>query len=70
MSLLQKIILVNRYTIKNPTTGKGSRGSTPGRFITSYMARDPATETLLRYVRGKWILLSCATWHELLLWKA
>lgn len=53
MSLLQKIILVNRYTIKNPTTGKGSRGSTPGRFITSYMARDPATETLAPVRKGQ-----------------
>lgn len=45
MGLKQDIIIVNEYTVKNGA-GKGSRGSTPGNYLTAYMARDLATETL------------------------
>ena len=46
MSLKQQVVVVNQYTIKNAATGKGSRGSTPGQYVTRYMARDQATQTL------------------------
>ena len=44
MSLSQGIVVVNEYTVKS--NGKGSRGSTPGNYVTEYMSRDRATETL------------------------
>ena len=44
MGLAQGIVIVNEYTIKRG--GKGSRGSTPGDYVTKYMSRDKATETL------------------------
>lgn len=43
MSLKQSIVIVNEYTVKKPG-GKGSRGATPGDYVTRYMARDRATE--------------------------
>lgn len=46
MSLKQSIIVVNEYSVKSQKTGKGSRGSTPGGYVTQYMARELATETL------------------------
>jgi hypothetical protein len=46
MSLKQSIILVNEYSVKSRTSGKGSRGDTPGDYVTRYMARDMATEPL------------------------
>lgn len=45
MGLSKSIVVVNEYTIKN-ASGKGSRGSSPSNYITNYMARDKATETL------------------------
>lgn len=45
MSLKQSIIVVNEYTVKSKT-GKGSRGGTPGSYVTRYMARELATEPL------------------------
>lgn len=44
MSLSKSIVIVNEYTIKFKTTSKGSRGSTPGDYITRYMARKDACE--------------------------
>jgi hypothetical protein len=46
MSLKQSIIVVNEYSVKNKSTGKGSRGDSPGAYVTRYMAREQATETL------------------------
>ena len=46
MSLKQSIIVVNEYSVKSRTSGKGSRGDTPGAYVTRYMAREMATETL------------------------
>ena len=46
MSLKQSIIVVNEYTVKSRVTGKASRGTSPGNYVTRYMARDMATETL------------------------
>ena len=45
MGLKQSIVIVNEYTVKS-SSGKGSRGSSPGAYVTRYMARDGATETL------------------------
>ena len=45
-NLKQSIIVVNEYSVKNKATGKGSRGNTPGSYVTRYMARELATETL------------------------
>ncbi|MFJ2662594.1 relaxase MobL [Arthrobacter koreensis] len=45
MSLKQSIIVVNEYTVKSEA-GKGSRGETPGAYVTRYMARELATEPL------------------------
>lgn len=45
MSLKQSIVIVNEYTVKNKA-GKGSRGSTPGSYVTRYMSRNGATEDL------------------------
>lgn len=45
MGLKQDIVIVNEYTVKS-SSGKGSRGSSPGNYLTSYMARELATETL------------------------
>ena len=45
MALKQDIVLVNEYTAPLPGGG-GTRGATPGAYITRYMARELATETL------------------------
>lgn len=45
MGLKQGIVIVNEFTVKNGS-GKGSRGATPGDYITRYMSRDKASETL------------------------
>ncbi|MEV7867532.1 relaxase MobL [Streptomyces sp. NPDC088124] len=45
MSLKQGIVIVNEFSVPLPG-GKGSRGATPGDYITRYMARDQATESL------------------------
>lgn len=44
MGLKQSIVVVNEYTIKNKKGG--SRGGTPGDYVTRYMARTGATEDL------------------------
>jgi hypothetical protein len=46
MGLKQSIVIVNEYTVKSPTTNKASRGATPGDYVTRYMARELATETV------------------------
>lgn len=48
MDLKQGIAIINQYTIKG-RDGKGSRGSTPGQYVTRYMARDRATEMVHTY---------------------
>ena len=45
MGIKQDIVVVNEYTVPTPGGG-GSRGGTPGQYITRYMARDLATETV------------------------
>ena len=45
MGLKQNIVIVNEFTRKLPTGG-GSRGGTPGEYVTRYMSRPHATETL------------------------
>ena len=45
MNLKQSIVVVNEYTVKSKS-GKASRGATPGAYVTRYMAREMATETL------------------------
>lgn len=45
-NLKQSIIVVNEYSVKSRATGKGSRGDSPGEYVTRYMAREGATETL------------------------
>ena len=46
MSLKKSIVIVNEYTIKNDTGTGGSRGGTPGQYVTRYMAREGAVESL------------------------
>lgn len=46
MGLKQSIVVVNEYTVKSRSSGKASRGATPGDYVTRYMARELATETL------------------------
>lgn len=46
VNLKSDIVVVNQFTVKDKTTGKGSKGSTPGAYVTRYMARDLATETV------------------------
>lgn len=43
MGLKQSVVVVNEFTVPLPE-GKGSRGGTPGQYITRYMARELATE--------------------------
>ncbi|WP_181273676.1 relaxase MobL [Brevibacterium oceani] len=45
MPLKTDIIVVNEYSLPLPG-GKGSRGGTPGAYVTRYMAREQATESL------------------------
>ncbi|GLX36923.1 relaxase MobL [Streptomyces lavendulae] len=45
MGLKQDIVIVNEFTVPLPG-GKGSRGATPGDYVTRYMARAQATESL------------------------
>lgn len=46
MSLKQSIVVVNEYTVKSKSSGRGSRGNTPGNYVMNYMSRDKASETL------------------------
>ncbi|MBL1115333.1 hypothetical protein JK364_23470 [Streptomyces sp. 110] len=45
MGLKQDIIVINEFSVPLPG-GKGSRGATPGDYVTRYMAREQATESL------------------------
>lgn len=45
MGLKQSVVIVNEFTVLLPD-GTGSRGATPGNYVTRYMAREQATESL------------------------
>lgn len=45
MGLKQDVVIVNEFSVPLPG-GKGSRGGTPGAYVTRYMAREGATESL------------------------
>lgn len=45
MGLAQSIVVVNQFTVKD-SAGSGSRGSTPGKYLTRYMAREDANEAV------------------------
>ena len=45
MGLKQSVVIVNEFSVPLPD-GKGSRGGTPGDYVTRYMAREQATESL------------------------
>lgn len=49
-SLKKSIVIVSQFTVKN--SGGGSRGATPGRYVTRYMARNGATEPIDRFVQS------------------
>ena len=52
MSGLKKsIVIVSQFTVKTKSGG-GSRGATPGRYVTRYMARNGASEPIDRYIQG------------------
>lgn len=44
MDLKRSVVVINEYTVKTP--GGGSRGGTPGAYITDYMCREDATEVI------------------------
>lgn len=44
MGLKQSIVIKNEFSVKSKATGKGSRGSTPGNYVSGYMARSQAGE--------------------------
>jgi hypothetical protein len=50
MGLKRDVVIVNEFSVPLPTRNSrgraGSRGSTPGDYVTQYMARDMATEPL------------------------
>lgn len=50
MGIKQSIVVKNRYTQKK-SDGKGSRGSSPGAYITGYMARTDAVENVNAYIQ-------------------
>ncbi|WP_257478321.1 relaxase MobL [Acidipropionibacterium jensenii] len=45
MSLRSDVVVVNEFSVPTPGGG-GTRGGTPGSYVTRYMARGTATETL------------------------
>lgn len=45
MGLKQDIVVVNEFSVPTPGGG-GSRGGTPGAYVTRYMAREQAVESL------------------------
>ena len=45
MSLKSSIVIRNQFTMKTQS-GRGTRGTTPGKYVLRYMARDLATETV------------------------
>ncbi|MCI4659590.1 relaxase MobL [Cryobacterium zhongshanensis] len=50
MGLKQDVVVVNEFSVPLPSSNKsgkqGTRGGTPGDYVTRYMARDMATESL------------------------
>ncbi|ROR75973.1 hypothetical protein SAMN06295974_3882 [Plantibacter flavus] len=49
MGLKQDVVVVNEFTIPLPSSNgkmRGTRGGTPGEFVSRYMARELATESL------------------------
>lgn len=52
MALDRSIVIVNEYTIKNFSGSGGSRGGTPGAYVTRYMARDLATEQVAPIIKN------------------
>lgn len=53
MSLKTDVVIKNQYTVRSRSTGKGSRGSTPGSYVLRYMAREKATEIVAPIRRGR-----------------
>ncbi|MCL6663438.1 relaxase MobL [Paenibacillus amylolyticus] len=48
MGMKQDIVIKSEYTNNaRSSTGKGSRGSSPGQYVMGYMAREDATEVLV-----------------------
>ncbi|WP_051215591.1 relaxase MobL [Granulicoccus phenolivorans] len=45
MGLKQDIVIVNQFSVPLPG-GRGTRGGTPGKYVTRYLARAGATESL------------------------
>ena len=52
MALDRSIVIVNEYTVKNSSGSGGSRGGTPGAYVTRYMARDLATEQVAPIIKN------------------
>ena len=46
MGLKQDIVIVNEFSVPSPSGKGGSRGGTPGAYVTRYMARENAVEHL------------------------
>ena len=46
MGLKQDIVIVNEFSVPSPSSKGGSRGGTPGAYVTRYMAREKAVEPL------------------------
>lgn len=49
MGLKQNVVIVNEFSVPTPSGkkgNKGTRGATPGDYVTRYMAREMATEAL------------------------
>jgi hypothetical protein len=56
MGLKQDVVIVNEFSIPVPSGKKGrkgTRGGTPGDYVTRYMARDMATESLAPIRRAR-----------------
>lgn len=51
--LFSAIVVVNEFTVRNASGKGGSRGGTPGEYVTRYMARDGATEPVAPITRGE-----------------
>lgn len=52
MGLKQSIVVKNQFTVKTGDSG-GRRGTTPGRYVTRYMARKGATEPIAPIRRNR-----------------
>lgn len=50
--LNQSTVVVNEFTVRK-ANGKGTRGATPGKYVTRYMARPDAVETVAPIRRGR-----------------